>query len=200
MRNGGRYSRPHNVAETLISWAFPAGRGAAWQRFWTGLVTRTGAARGSAGGTLRSARQELADHAAEAAWKARPGIEKKPPVERREAGVPIARDARRLASAWRADRKARSGCLTGTRAPPGAPLPSVRGSRWKTASPAPQTTGAAKHGQDSSISPGSNLDSDIGIIRFRYWLTLSQRRIRCPDMQDTSREAFLPARFAWPEA
>ena len=174
-----------------------AERGAAPPR---GLVTRTGAARGSAGWALRSARQELADHAAEAVWKARPGIAKKPQVERREAGVPIARDAGRLASAWRADRKARSGCLTGTRAPPGAPLPSAEGTTWKTASPAPQTTGAAKHAQNSSISPGSNLDSDIGIVCFRYWLTLSQRRTRCPDMQEITREAFLPARFAWPEA
>jgi hypothetical protein len=59
-------------------------------------------------------------------WKARPGIEKKPQVERREARVPIARDPERLASVQRAT-LARKGASQAPRASRrSAPLGSPR--------------------------------------------------------------------------
>ncbi len=48
---------------------------------------------------------------------------KNPAVERREASILIARDARRLARAGGPASSVREGCLASTRAPVGAPLP-----------------------------------------------------------------------------
>src|SRR5688572_14934483 len=55
-------------------------------------------------------------------------------VERRKASVPIARDARRLASAC--GREPENGCLASTQAPFGAPSPHFQGNATK-AVPAP---------------------------------------------------------------
>src|SRR6266850_3441645 len=89
------------------------------------LVTSPRAARGSARGIQRSPCQELADRSGRPFRKARPGSRKMPHVERREASVPIARDARRLASAWCVARRT-EGCLASILRLPALHSPRIR--------------------------------------------------------------------------
>ena len=128
------------------------------------LVTALRAARGSARGIQRSPCQELADRSGRPFRKARPGSRKMPPVERREASVPIARDARRLASAWCIGRCTEGDLASPLRLPA---LHSPHGGNGKrdTARPPPQNRARRSVGLAGIENEGSGIGFRDGRLR-----------------------------------